>query len=176
MPEIDARGNYLVSPGLPRDEQLVSRELYGLLCIFGASSEIDRRRKDDEDTSSVYGWSLRSFEFVELSRILVSLAAMLRNQWDSGNGLGMVEQLGGEPTVGTWIPDLSRGAVKDLQLRESFNKILHADTLNMERSKGPAFFDGHLEPRVHLYGRHGDAEWKATIDVYQWAEGAHMLA
>ena len=68
------------------------------------------------------------------------------------------------------------GKTIDLCLRESFNKILHAYTLNLERAEGPSFTSGYLLPQVHLYGEFRGAEWKATINVYAWAEAVHAIS
>lgn len=84
MPEIDLRGNPLMS-GLPCEGQLVSLELYRLLTIFAGSPKIVELRRSD-DGGCVYSWSVRSFEYPEFGRILVSLAAMLRNDWDANPG------------------------------------------------------------------------------------------
>jgi hypothetical protein len=173
MPEIDFR-NSPWAQGYPREEQHIARELYRLLTIFASSASLVGRRQHDH---CVYGWSIASFEYAEIGRLLVSLAAMLRNDWDA-TPLRIAENLksaGKTGPVGTLIPNLAKPAAIDLTLRESLNKILHAHAINLERSEGPRVTSGHLLPTVHLYGQKGQHEWKASLDVYLWAESVHDM-
>jgi hypothetical protein len=177
MPEIDVRRNPWIQ-GYPREEQLVSREVYSLLAIFAASQTLAERRKSTNG-GCVYSWSIQSFEYAEIGRILVSLAAMLRNDWDAfpSRAEQNLDTLGPTPQVGVLIPDIDQPAPAiPLALRDSFNKILHAHTLNLERSEGPSPTSGHLLPRVHLYGEHHGKQWKATLEIYAWAEVVHAIA
>ena len=177
MAEIDLRGNYLWSGGFPREEQLVAREAYRLMCVFAASPELSRRRGDDE--TSAYGSAMQEFEYVEISRILISLAAILRNQWDLDRArtADFIGTATANQSVGVLIPDMKAPTkTKPLTIRESFNKIVHANLVNLDRSKAGSITSGHLEPFVHLYGEYGDKEWKATIDIFSWVEVVHWLS
>jgi hypothetical protein len=178
MPEIDLRTNPWAAAGAPRHGFAVSRELYSLLTIFGASETIAARSKDASPTT-VYGYVLREYEFVEVGRILTNLSAMLRNEWNADEG-GMCARIasldGIDTTVGTLTRDLARPeGTEPLLLRESFNKILHCATLNPDRSERPSIYSGHLNPFIHLYGEHREKEWKATLDVYRWAENIYAV-
>jgi len=174
MPEI---GNPWVH-GHPRDEQLVSREIYNLLTIFASSEALEKRRTSQE-RGCVYSWTIECFEYTEIGRILVTLSAMLRNDWDaypysSEQNLALIGQ---DTSVGTLIPDLDDAATSTpLSVRESFNKILHSDKLNLDRSEGGNLTRGYLLPRVHLYGMHRGRRWKASIDIFRWAESIHVLS
>lgn len=174
MPEI---GNPWVQ-GHPREEQLVSREIYNLLTIFASSETLQKRRKS-QDGGCVYSWSIQCFEYAEIGRILVSLSAMLRNDWDaypyrSEQNLTIIGQ---DPSVGILIPDLDDAATSTpLAVRESFNKILHSEKLHLDRSEGSDLTSGYLLPRVHLYGMHHGRRWKASIDIFRWAEAVHVLS
>lgn len=176
MPEIDLRGNPLMS-GLPCEGQLVSLELYRLLTIFAGSPKIVELRRSD-DGGCVYSWSVRSFEYPEFGRILVSLAAMLRNDWDANPGRvdANLSLLQPKSHVGILTANLTAptGTVP-LDFRESLHKILHASTINLDRSQGPSIYDGHLNPRVHLYGKKAASQWKATLEIYPWAEIVHSV-
>lgn len=176
MTEIDLRGNKWLH-GYPREEQLISREIYTLLLIFGGSETLVGRRRSEE--GDVYGWSIRYFEYAEISRILVNIAAMLRNDWDASPGRAEMNLNMGEKShvVGTLVANLKKAsATTELFLRDSFNKILHAYTINLERSEGPSFTSGYLLPKVHLYGKLKNTEWKASIDIYAWAEAVHAIS
>lgn len=176
MPEIDLRGNPWMS-GLPREDQLVSLELYRLLTIFAGSPKIAELQRGD-DGGCVYGWSVRSFEYPEIGRILVSLAAMLRNDWDANPARvnGNLSLLHQNSRVGVLTPNLKTPSeTVPLDLRESLHKILHACTINLDRSQGPSIYDGHLNPRVHLYGEKAASQWKATLEIYSWSEMVHSV-
>ena len=174
MPEIDLRGNYLWTNGYPREEQLVSRELYQLMNIFAAAPAIARR--SGGAGGHVYEWAIRSFEYLEISRILVSVSALLRNDWDA-NRSRITSKLGDtDQQVGVFTEDLDRPRQRQpLLIRESFNKVLHASTINLDRSKGPSIYDGHVRPKVHLYGEYRGRDWKATIEVFRWIECVHVV-
>jgi hypothetical protein len=176
MPEIDTRK----SPwnwGIPIEDTFVDRELYRLVTIFAASSFLSEKR-GDEDEANLFGYCLRYFELPEVGRILISLAAILRNEWDYrpdsiNEHLDYVAQ---NPKVGLLTEDLENPNNQcDLHVRESLNKIMHAHMMNFERSEGSSVYSGHLLPRVHLYGEKKGKEWKATIDIYTWAEVIHAL-
>ena len=176
MPEIDLRGNPWTS-AFPREEQLVGRELYRLLTIFAASPALAGLQQSDEG-GCVYSWSIRSFEYPEIGRILVSLAAMLRTDWDADPGRvdGNLSLMHPNKDTGVLIPSLEKPSeTARLSLRESLNKILHAYTMNLDRSQGPSIYDGHLNPRVHLYGEKAGTRWKATLEIHAWAEMVHSI-
>jgi hypothetical protein len=176
MPEIDLCNNPW-NPGIPMDASVVARDVYLLLAIFGASREICARRKDEDDQASVYGRSVRAYELPEVGRLLVSLAAVCRNDWDY-RPLSIDEALKAfteSPEVGVLIKDLANPNPAPLLIRESWHKILHCHTMNFQRSEGPSIYSGHLEPHVHLYGQYNGKDWKASLDVYRWCEVVHAL-
>jgi len=161
----------------PREEQLISRELYRLLTIFASSRTLAELTKSDQG-GCLYSWSVQSFEYPEIGRILLNLAAMLRNDWDANPGRieSNLSIANANRQVGVLIPNLAEPQrLVPLDLRESFNKILHAYTINLDRSEGPSIFDGHLNPRVHLYGDKRAVQWKATLEIYPWAELVHVI-
>jgi len=177
MPEIDMRKNQW-TPGIPMDIVSITRDLYLLLCMFSASKVLHDRRPDSDDKRSVYGYSIRNFELTEVGRLLVSLAAGCRNDWDCRSSLieEELEMCAETSDVGVLIKDTSQPTKKTtLTVRESWNKILHCHTMNFQRSEGRHIYAGYLEPTVHLYGHHHGAEWKASIDIYRWCEVVHAL-
>jgi hypothetical protein len=138
----------------------------------------DGLRRTGTDQSTVYGWSIRYLEFAEIGRIVPTLAIMIRNDLDLGSVdeecLHRIETNGG---LGVLIEDVdAMSAPISLGFRESLNKIIHADTVNLERSKGPSIFSGYLLPYFHLYGRKQKRHWNATINVFPWAEAIHAVA
>ena len=153
MTEIDLRSDNR-NPGIPLDPFVVGRDIYRLLAIFGASREIAARRSGEDDKGSVYGYSIRAFELSEVGRLLVSLAAGCRNDWDR-RAESIDDTLAAcaeSSEVGVLFRDIRSGEETQLHVRESWHKILHCDTMNFDRSEGPSICSGHLEPFVHLYG------------------------
>jgi hypothetical protein len=178
MVEIDLRGNYLWHGGFPREDFLIDRELYRLMTIFGASPEISKRRGGNDQTN-VYAQAVQQFEYVEVSRVLVSVAAMLRNDWDLNPAMtkDIIDQKAKARGVGQLIEDVKQPSkVRPLKPRESFNKILHSTLMNLDRSETGSITAGHLEPRVHLYGEYNGKEWKATIDIFDWIEVIYWVS
>ena len=177
MPEIDMRNNPW-NPGIPMNSTNIARDIYLLLAIFSASKEICSRRSDENDEGSVYGYSIRGFELPEVGRLLVSLAASCRNDWDSRSQSidDALKDCGQSPSVGTLKKDITKPSkTTSLLIRESWNKILHCHTMNFQRSDGTSVYSGYLEPYVHLYGERNAKEWKASIDIYRFCEVVHAL-
>jgi hypothetical protein len=176
MPEIDMRNNPW-NPGIPMDAATITRNIYLLLAIFSASKEICVRRKDEDDQGSVYGYSIRAFELPEMGRLLISLAASCRNDWDYRSQLidETLKACVQSPEVGVLIKDIAQASTTPLLVRESWHKILHCHTMNVQRSEGPSIYSGHLEPYVHLYGEYQGKDWKASVNIYRWCEVVHAL-
>lgn len=177
MPEIDMR-NYPWYPGIPMDSVSIARDLYFLLCMFSSSKVLHDRRPHSDDEGSVYGYSIRNFELTEVGRLLVSLAAVCRNDWDFRTSSidDQLNRCAETSDVGVLIKDTSRPTkTTTLVVRESWNKILHCHTMNFQRSEDSHIYAGYLEPTVHLYGHYQNAEWKASIDIYRWCEVVHAL-
>jgi hypothetical protein len=176
MPEIDMRNNPW-NTGIPVDPLHVARDIYLLLAFFSASKEINRRRENDDDMASVYGYSIRNFELTEVGRLLVSLSATFRNDWDYRT-YSIDEALKDKaesPEVGVLKLDITKRGKIPLKIRESWHKVLHCHTMNFQRSEGKSLYSGHLKPYIHLYGEYKRAEWKATVDVFRWCEVMHKL-
>ena len=177
MTEIDLRNNQGFG-GIRTEDQLISIEIYRLLTIFAGSPKIASLQESAEG-GCVYSWSVRSFEYPEIGRILVTLAAILRNGWDSNPKRIRSDLLAWDSlaNVGLLIPNLKRPSESEpLSFRESLRKILHASAMNLDRSEGPSIYDGHLNPRVHLYGEKQAYNWKATLEIYDWAKMVHTLS
>lgn len=173
MPEVDLRKNYIAS-ALPRNEGVLELELYRLLTIFSGSERISHLRGEDDHELTVYGRILRDFEYPEVTRIMLGIASVLRREWDSHPAAFDSAAMRATP-VGSLIKDLAHPQAIDLPIRESFNKIIHANTINLDRSDTMTLFSGHLNPQVHLYGEFQRKQWRATINIYPWCENIHIL-
>jgi hypothetical protein len=176
--EIDLRDNPW-EHGIPIDSITISKDIYYLLCFFTASKNLSKKRKKDaEDSESVYGYSIRSFELTEIGNIVISISSILRNQFEINPSIinDRLKMYGFDLSVGVLIEDLNHpDKTKVLHLKESWNKILHCNTMNCDRSKGTSIYSGHLNPIIHFYGELRGKKWKATINIFNWCEAIHVL-
>lgn len=104
-------------------------------------------------------------EMAELSRLLVSISAITRNNIDvypSHDDSTFVENV-----VGVLTPNLMNSEKqKSLEFREACNKVLHADYINPGVEDKKRGLDSALESQVYLYGRYRGDNWRAVVDIY----------
>lgn len=156
--------------GLPIDNQHLDRDIYYLLVLFSASKLLAEKESPENLTSFR---ALRSqFEQSEATKQLISIAVCLRNFLDSNrNRTYKIHKKYLKQIVGK----LKYGGKKqeDLIFREACNKIIHATDLEfkMIRTKQKDY----ILPTVYLYGEHGGVEWKATLNVLDFAHLAYIL-
>ena len=141
------------------DLQVVFIDLYRLLTIFGASKTLSQMAElHGGDPIS----QLMSPEIDEIKRILVTASVTARIVDERENFIIPKEEFCGE-----LIPDLSNPVqVVGLNLREACNKIIHANRIrtDLERENEKPF----LLPKLYFYGKRGQQEWKATLNVYEF--------
>ena len=145
----------------------IDLEIYRLATVVLASRPMAELGRD-EFNGRKWEW-LGKIEFTEVSRLLVSIAAIVRNNVHDIPSTRMELR---QP-VGLLIPNLNRpDRHEDLSFREACNKILHASevlpkTVEIAEEVAPA-----LEPLVDLYGEKGKKPWKAVLDVRLFAVAA----
>lgn len=175
MAELDLRRNPWFT-GYPVDGQRISLDLYRLLCIFAASPKLAEITKSREG-GCVYSWTKRSFELSEVARLLLSIAATLRNNMDENLYRAEITLANENENVGILIKDLKNSKqTAQLNFRECCNKILHAYSINFDVSDATSLYVGHINPTIYLYGEYNGKKWKAEVDIYCFAEVAHALA
>ena len=177
MAELDLRSNYLWAGGYPSDTTLMMSEAYRLICVFGGSREVERVRSRFHDHDSfppIDGPSkwIRMLELSEASRLLLSLAVILRNTLDTSNDTSESYSHLVRTEVGqVRVLNKPRAKVKSLEVREACNKIIHAMNINFDFTNRSNICAGRLRPFVHLYGeretrRNTESEkWKATVNI-----------
>jgi pimeloyl-ACP methyl ester carboxylesterase len=116
--------------------QVMHLELYRLLTILEASPALADFEGSDESDKQQVDFLRRGHEFAEVSRIVVSLAAIIRSEITA---IPLADKgyydLPLNRPVGVLRSDLSvPGASEDLYFREACNKILHADQVNPEQT------------------------------------------
>jgi hypothetical protein len=153
--------------------QVLHLELYRLLTILEASPALADFEGSDESDKQQVDFLRRGHEFAEVSRIVVSLAAIIRSEITAillaDKGYYDLPQ---NRPVGVLRSDLSvPGASEDLYFREACNKILHADQVNPEQTPD----NGALTGQLTLYGRFKGKNWQAKLDLRGYAMAAMAL-
>lgn len=168
MAELDRRSIWTM--GYPVETSYLDLEIYRLVAIFGAAPTLAQRDRFD------WSWLKRYYEFPEACRILVSLAALLRNQMDSSPATTEEALSKHGSSVGVLTPSV-RTPTKacPLAFREACNKILHADFINPDVTDAADPENAALNPIVHLYGTLGKADWRASLNIFEFAQCAHAL-
>lgn len=146
----------------------IRRDLYLLLAVFCASPTLSSIGADE---GFAYVNDLRkSFEDTEvvnrLIRISVSiriLDARFRRKFPIANSLLSV--------VGELTPDINGPRAETLSLRESCNKIVHAEEYHLEREDVDCEHS-HINPIVLLTGVHREKHWSARINIKEFSREA----
>lgn len=176
MAELDLRRNP-GDNGYRIDGQRVSLDLYRLLCTFAASPKLLEIATKSREGGCVCSWTRRSFELSEVARLLLSIAATLRNNIDENPFRAESVLTNEEENVGTLIKDLDNSKqTSQLSFRECCNKILHAYSISYDVSDKTSLYAGHINPIIYLYGEYYGKKWKAEVDIYSFAEAAHTLS
>lgn len=174
MPEIDS-SSLLSTYGFPFESTHLDIEIYRLISVVAASRTFAEKIAEDESDGQGWKWYKRA-ELPELSRLLVSIAAISRNNIDSFPGAHSSDRQFIEMPVGVLWPDREEQEVSEpLGFRDACNKILHTDQFNPEVEDASRRQYSALEPWVHLYGRYRGKEWKASLNVFDFAMCAGSL-
>ncbi|MBN3785502.1 hypothetical protein [Burkholderia sp. Ac-20353] len=144
-------------------------DLHRLLAIFLASKEFANRINVAQGHNAELHdplFNLQECEEDEISRILLSLAVTARAVDDAHN---RVFDLAAGP-CGTLLRNAERPEeAADLELREACNKVIHASHWHFdmeENERGRSY----LTPTMYIYGSLGGRNWKAILDVVEFAK------
>jgi hypothetical protein len=144
-------------------------EVYRLLAILESSptlAEFKGKYGGDRDKVQF----LRGLEFPEVSRIIVSLAAIIRSARDA-DPKAYAGDLQMERPVGVLMPDDAYPHVwEGLDFREACNKVIHAKHVDPQRTD-----TGALTGELILYGKRWNKNWQARLDVRGYALAALSL-
>ncbi|TKJ38641.1 MAG: hypothetical protein CEE38_02760 [Planctomycetes bacterium B3_Pla] len=152
----------------------LEREVYWLAAVFAASSTLHRLAPDEDDNELD---KLRlHFEISEASRLLISVAVMLRNLMDAQSSemlelsIRKMDMIVGHYTIG------KKRRKKDLTFREACNKLIHALHINFDMAGMNKKKLCYLRPKVYLYGDFRDEDWRAVVDVTKFIKIAYRLS
>jgi hypothetical protein len=148
-------------------------EIYRLITLLEASPELAKFEGSDSDKRQL-DFLRRLFEFSEISRIVVSLAAIHRTALNADpRYYAAVHKAALQRGVGTLIADQTKPQKqKPLDFREACNKVLHADQVDPETD--PA--SGALTGRLILLGELNEKEWCVELDLRAYALTALALS
>jgi hypothetical protein len=145
-------------------------EVYRLMTILESSPALaDYAGTYEGDRNKVE--ALRGWEYPEVSRIVVSLAAIIRAAMDADPGL-YAGELEVERPVGVLMPDATNPrAWESLEFREACNKVIHAKRVEPQRTVD----GGALTGELFLYGDYRKKDWQARLDLREFALAALVL-
>ena len=158
-------------------------EIYRLISILVARPALAEFEGNESDKRKLE--FLRHLERPEVSRIVVSLAAIVRSSLDAhsiGGGF-YIRKLEGEALerqVGTLSPDKSNPHFEEpLRFRKACNKVLHADRVDFETKMVPTAVPSDTQAPLTgcltLYRRLAKKEWRAELDLKEYAFSALAL-
>ena len=151
-------------------------EIYRLLTILEASPALAGFDGGELDKLKVE--SLREWEFPEISRIVVSLAAIIRSSWEAHpvSDRDPFYRPALMRRVGSLVPDLENSQEQEpLDFREACNKVIHAKSVEPETAPAIQGTSPPLTGRLVLYGNYREKEWRADLDLKEYAFSALTL-
>lgn len=169
MSEIDLRGIEWIN-GYPHDPQMLWVDLYYLALIFAGSEKISEFRSEGDSPYSLF-WVFRNTEYSEISRRLISVAAILRNLMELNRDT-TIQTL----EVGKFYRISNSNEFAELTFREACNKVIHAEHINFDNSDDPTVsspYVGYLNPIVYLYGTQNGVLWKTELGVFKFIKEAY---
>lgn len=144
---------------------------YRLINIFLASKPL--HKLCDGEYNSGADILVNTFEKLEIENLMLQLAILLRTA-DTAVLNGKSESNRMNPVVGK-LENISKGEVKNLDLREACNKIIHVEEIKYEFVDGEFDWERYLEPTIYLYGKMKYDKWKATLNMNEFCFAAcHM--
>ena len=157
-------------------------DLYRLQCIFEASQPMALKCIDSLGCPTRV--MLDDHEEEEITRLMISTSIfgrMLDDRFTLIKSRGRFEHNEKwfewlQAPVGELLPDLPNEIEEPLNLREAFNKVLHANKMNFDVEVGATPSNRYLRPYLYLYGTKGRKGWRATINVYQFVEKLYNLS
>lgn len=140
----------------------VNVDLFHLLSIFLAEKEYSTILKELDDPL----WSLASLGEPEVTRLLVSTAVVGRILSDRPH----VKFTQDSNSVGTVT---AKKSSKPLTLRNSFNKIIHAESFSLFMEDiGKEGFT-YLHPDIGLTGKWQGEPWEAKLNITSYVREYH---
>ena len=169
MTELDLRKSPW-NEGLGISSEFLNHQLYLLGCMVHASTAFEQLAEHPLKDLR------QQFQETEIGRLLLTIAAAVRNAMDQNPSRAEYWLQGVDDNVGTLeLLKHMKNTKSDLQFREACNKLIHCLSINFDYVAEKPGRGMALNPFVHLYGFKGEQEWKATIDINRFVEVAAQL-
>ena len=166
MSELDLRKSPW-NDGLAIPGEFLDQQLYLLACMVNAS------RSFDGPEMTAHAALRQQFQEVEIGRLLLTIAAAVRNGMDQNPARAEHWMEGIDDKVGSLYREGKDE--QTLSFREACNKIIHCLSLNFHYVSEQPRRGMALEPLVHIYGFKGKEEWKATIELNEFIRVANQV-
>ena len=158
------------------ETQYLELEIYRLITIVEASPTLAGFEGAGSDERGLDRLR-RQLDFPEISRIVVTLAAIIRSSLDAdpAGGGDSSYRAALSRRVGTLVPDRAKPQEQPLLFWDACNKVIHAKAVEPEPilpSSGPA---PPLTGRLVLYGDRNGKDWRADLDLKEYALSALEL-
>jgi hypothetical protein len=155
--------------GLGISSEYLDHQLYLLGCMVHASPVFDPLG----DHALL---NLRAkFQETQIGQALLTVAVAIRNAMDQNPSRAGYWLDGIDANVGTFYPTDQSSEQVSLTIREACNKVIHCVSINFHYLSDAPRRGLALQPKVHLYGTHGNKDWKATIDINRFIQVAAQL-
>jgi hypothetical protein len=154
-------------------------DLFQLLTLFLADHAVVESFGKDMSVVSTRGDPLADLRFavVEPAAIKLLIETAVKNRWRADAGIAIRRQGGiPQPDIGPWSPyvgrvleNLENEEWQPLSLRESCNKIIHADEIEAEFKYADGcvpFLTGMVTTKGR--GRKPDTSWAAEINIVNY--------
>lgn len=148
--------------GYPIAAEALDLEIYKLYCLYTSSSILHGLVRQFPNIN----WLLETFEQSELSKKIISIAVIIRNQEDT-----RITKKSKDSIVGELIPDEHNPInVEKLNLREACNKIVHALDINFQPGIAHLTETTPLSEIMEFGGEFRGKNWIAKIDILKFLE------
>ena len=138
---------------------LIELDVYRMLTILHSSESLHSVKPEP------YGWMFLAWQFEqsEVYRIVFNLSISARNILDKTKIQNISTLIAGKLE--------EKNTVIDLTFREACNKIVHSEHINFDLINPTSVHDHEgLREFIYVYGKKGKNEWKATINLLQFAD------
>jgi hypothetical protein len=156
-----------VQEGVPVNPSNIDLASFRLLSIFLSDKEIQQLRAKNK--FKIPDELIFQIKHDQITHLLVEIAILYRILDNQLPKDVMYEKARMKRIVGSLYEPV--GSKKQgLTMREACNKIIHAVGINFEIRKLSKLNRGYLYPKIYIYGKKGQTDWKAILDIVKFCE------
>jgi hypothetical protein len=167
--------SYTYQGGTYHNQSILDRELFYLASIFGGSKYLstfkDKKVRSHFFENDLLFRSFRDFERSESQRLLISIAAIIRNNIESNPPPSQ------EPKHAIVGLIKIKTKKEGIDLINTCHKILHSESIEFDYSGKPTdIYDTYLKPKVYLYGTTKEGVfWKVSLDIHKFIKACYLF-